>query len=292
MRVITLEEHFVSQRFLDTADVDLGGRHALDLSGSEVTDLGALRLKHMDEAGIDVQVLSHVVPTFTPLPRELDTDIARAANQQAHAAVTMHPDRFQAFAALPMTDPQAAVRELDHAVGDLGFRGALINGRAGGVFLDHSTLYPVLERAAQLHVPLYLHPGLPTAALRAEHYAGFGPSVSYALGTAAWGWHAETGLHALRLIAAGVFDRLPDLHIILGHTRPGLPRRDRDQPRRQGETRPRQRRAPARPHGPRLTPPHGPTPAAPGPDRRCHTSMAALPPSNSGPSPPRRSASA
>ncbi|MEU1628427.1 amidohydrolase family protein [Streptomyces sp. NPDC020096] len=217
MRIITLEEHFISQRFLDTAGIDLGGQRGLDLSGTEVTDLGTLRLKHMDDTGIDVQALSHVIPMFAPLPTELDIDIARAANEQAHAAVQAHPDRFQAFAALPMTAPDAAVRELDHAINNLGFRGALINGRANGRFLDHPALYPVLERAAQLGVPLYLHPGLPTATLRAEHYDGFGPSVSYALGTAAWGWHAETGLHALRIIAAGIFDKLPNLHIILGH---------------------------------------------------------------------------
>jgi uncharacterized protein len=217
MRVITLEEHFVSQRLLETAGIDLDGQRRLDLSGAEVTDLGSLRLRHMDEAGIDLQVLSHVIPTFGPLPSSLDIDIARAANEQADAAVKAHPDRFAAFAALPMTDPDAAVRELDHAVGDLGFRGALINGRANGIFLDHPSMFPVLERAAQLRTPLYLHPGLPTATLRKEHYDGFGPSVSYALGTAAWGWHAEAGLHALRLIAAGIFDRLPDLRIILGH---------------------------------------------------------------------------
>lgn len=53
--------------------------------------------------------------------------------------------------------------------------------------------------------------------MREEHYDGLGPSVSSALATTAWGGHAETGLHALRLIAAGIFDQVPDLQIILGH---------------------------------------------------------------------------
>jgi predicted TIM-barrel fold metal-dependent hydrolase len=217
MRTITLEEHFVSKRFNETTEFNLGGPTGLELSGGELNDLGDLRLGHMDEAGIDLQVLSHVVPTVAPLAVDLQIEIACSANDQAAGAVATHPDRFAAFAALPMGDTDAAVRELDRAVSVLGLKGALINGRTDGRFLDDPSLFPVLERAAALGVPLYLHPGLPTETLRHEHYAGFSPPVSYALGTAAWGWHAETGLHVLRMIAARVFDRLPDLQIIIGH---------------------------------------------------------------------------
>lgn len=223
MRIIALEEHFVSQRFHEVAGTNMAGQRGVDMSGGAIEDLAGKRLRDMDDSGIDLQVLSHVIPSFDPIPPDADADIARAANDQAAAAVAAHPDRFAAFAALPMTDPDAAAGELHRAVMELGFRGALINGRADGRFLDHPSLFPVLEGAAQLGVPLYLHPGLPTAELRAEHYGGFGPSVSFALGTAAWGWHAESGLHALRLIAAGIFDRLPDLQIILGHMGEMLP---------------------------------------------------------------------
>jgi uncharacterized protein len=217
MRTITLEEHFVSQAFLQSAGYGVGGQDAVNLSASELTDLGELRLKHMNDSGIDVQVISHVAPTFNPIPTDRQIDIAGGANNQAAQAVAAHPDRFAAFAALPMSDTEASVRELDRAVRDLGFKGALINGRADGRFLDHPSLFPILERATALDVPVYLHPGMPTENLRREHYDGFGASVSYVLGTAAWGWHAETGLHVLRMIAARVFDRLPQLQIIIGH---------------------------------------------------------------------------
>ena len=217
MRTITLEEHFVSRRFIDLAGIDLGAERGLDLSSSEVTDLAALRLRHMDESGIDMQVISHVLPTVALIPPSQDQDIATAANDQTAAATAAHPGRFAAFAALPMSDPQAAVAELRRAVNELGFVGALINGRANGTFLDAPAYRPLLQTAVDLDVPLYLHPGPPTATLREEHYIGLGPSVSYALATTGWGWHAETGLHALRLIAAGIFDQLPNLQIILGH---------------------------------------------------------------------------
>jgi predicted TIM-barrel fold metal-dependent hydrolase len=223
MRIIALEEHFVSQAFLELAGANLGSQDAVDMSATEVTDLGERRLADMDAAGIGLQVLSHVVPTFNPIAVDHQIEIAGRANDQAAIAVGAHPDRFAAFAALPMADTAAAVRELDRAVGELGFKGALINGREGGRFLDDPTLYPLLERAAALSVPLYLHPGLPSNGIRHEYYAGLAPQVAYALAAPAWGWHAETGLHVLRMIAAGVFDRLPNLRMIIGHMGEMLP---------------------------------------------------------------------
>ena len=154
MRTITLEEHFVSRRFIDLAGIDLGGQQGLDLSGSEVTDLADVRLRHMDESGIDMQVISHVLPTFAPIPPSQDQEIATAANDQATAAVAAHPDRFAAFAALAMSDAEAAVAELRRAVTQLGFVGALINGRANGAFLDAPAHRPLLQTAVDLDVPL------------------------------------------------------------------------------------------------------------------------------------------
>jgi len=223
MRIITLEEHYVSQAFLDLAGVNLGSQQAVDMSAATVTDLSEQRLADMDAAGIDMQVLSHVLPTFDPISVERQVAIAKRANDQAAEAVAAHPDRFAAFAALPMGDTVAAVRELDRAASELGFRGALVNGREDGRFLDDPDLFPILERAAALNVPLYLHPGLPTESIRREYYAGLPPEVAYALAAPAWGWHAETGLHLLRLVATGTFDRLPDLQIIIGHMGEMLP---------------------------------------------------------------------
>ena len=154
MQTITLEEHFVSQRFIEFAGIDLGGQRGLDLSSSEVTDLAELRLRQMDESGIDMQVISHVLPTFAPIPPSQDQDIATAANDQAAAAIAAHPGRFAAFAALPISDPQAAVAELRRAVTKLGFVGALINGRANGTFLDAPAYRPLLQTAVDLDVPL------------------------------------------------------------------------------------------------------------------------------------------
>jgi predicted TIM-barrel fold metal-dependent hydrolase len=102
-------------------------------------------------------------------------------------------------------------------VRSLGFKGAMINGTTNGRFLDDPSFLPILERAVVLDVPIYVHPEVPPAAVREAYYSGFDPAVNFSLSTAGWGWHSEVGIHALRLILAGVFDRFPSLQIIIGH---------------------------------------------------------------------------
>ncbi len=215
MRTIALEEHFLAAEELRPPTLGAG-------MPAEVTeslhDLGATRLAAMDEAGIDVQVLSHNVlgaggaDWNSAWPR-----FATAANDQLAEAVGAHPDRFAGFATLPMSSPELAAAELDRTVTSFGFKGAMINGVTDGRFLDDPVFLPVLRKAADLGVPIYLHPGLPPEPVRAAYYTGFDERTNFALSTAAWGWHSEVGLHSLRLIMSGIFDQLPSLQIIIGH---------------------------------------------------------------------------
>jgi predicted TIM-barrel fold metal-dependent hydrolase len=104
-----------------------------------------------------------------------------------------------------------------------GFKGALINGHVRGRFLDERHFWPIFERAQHLGVPIYLHPTEPPPAIATAYYAGLPERIAYVLATNAWGWHVDTGLHALRLIAAGVLDEYPGLQIIIGHMGEALP---------------------------------------------------------------------
>ncbi|WP_327582358.1 amidohydrolase family protein [Nonomuraea sp. NBC_00507] len=171
----------------------------------------------MDAAGIDLQVLSHTVPGPGILDATRAVPAARAANDALAEAVAAYPHRFAGFAALPTPDPRAAARELERAVSELGMRGALLNGLTHGQFLDHPCYAPLLECAAALGVPLYLHPSRPPEAVTRAYYDGLSPLMADHLATAAWGWHSETALHLLRIIVSGVFDRFPDLQVIVGH---------------------------------------------------------------------------
>jgi predicted TIM-barrel fold metal-dependent hydrolase len=216
MRTIALEEHFWSP---ELADPPGSGRRVMygEQIAGQLGDLGKARIAEMDAAGIDMQVISHVAPGAQGLPDGLE--VARRANDQLAEAVAAHPDRFAGFATLPTGDPLAAARELERAVGDLGFVGALVNSTLGsnGAFLDDPRFEPLLAEFERLDVPMYLHPAPPPASLRDILYGGLPPVIAARLATGAWGWHAEAGLHALRLVAAGVFDRHPGLRLILGH---------------------------------------------------------------------------
>ncbi len=190
---------------------------------AKLSSLGADRLADMDAGGIDMQILSHTAPGVETLEGDAAVSLAQSTNDLAATAVSMHPTRFGAFATLPMTDPPAAARELERTVTQLGFKGALINGTTQGRFLDDPDFYPILQRAEELNVPLYLHPAPPPAGVSSIYFAGLDPALAAMLSTAGWGWHAELGLHVLRLITTGVFDRLPHLQVIIGHMGEMLP---------------------------------------------------------------------
>ncbi len=132
-------------------------------------------------------------------------------------AVRAHPTRFDAFAALPWQDPQAAVDELARAAGELGHVGALLIGRPGDTFLDDPRYLPVLVKLGELGMPLYLHPGLPVPQVRAPCYGGLDPEITVRLSMFGWGWHHEAGIHVVRMMLAGVFEKVPTLQVISGH---------------------------------------------------------------------------
>ncbi|GCF09122.1 hypothetical protein KDI_26860 [Dictyobacter arantiisoli] len=220
MRVIAIEEHYRNAAIKNATDKQNAHLHNPDLLANlwaNLDDLELLRLNAMDEAGIDMQVLSHTTPATEILAAEEAVPLAKDANDQLAAAIAAHPDRFAGFATLPTPNPVAAAAELERTVRTLGFKGAMINGHTNGRFLDDPFFLPILESAAALDVPLYLHPTLPIDAVKKAYYSGFDEAVNYSLSAAGWGWHAETALHALRLILSGIFDRLPHLQIIIGH---------------------------------------------------------------------------
>src|SRR5579863_4359369 len=193
--------------------------------GDQLRDLGRLRLADMDANGIDLQVISHVAPAAQGHAGAEGLARAREANDQLAAAVRAHPARFAGFATLPTADPRAAADELERATRELGFVGAMVNSTLGsnGAFLDDPRYEPLLDRFERLDVPLYLHPAPPSAALREVLYSGLPPRVAARLATGVWGWHAEAGLHVLRMIATGIFDRHPELRMIVGHCGEMLP---------------------------------------------------------------------
>ncbi|MGX6601287.1 amidohydrolase family protein [Micromonosporaceae bacterium Da 78-11] len=219
MRTIGLEEHFVTPELAayGASAAAIAQPHAWKEASRRLLDLTGERLAGMDQAGLDMQVLSLNSPG---IQAETETAAAIAAaaavNDLLATTIAEHPTRFAGFAALPLQDPQAAAKELDRAVTQLGLRGALVNAHTQGRYLDDPSMRVVWETASRLDVPLYLHPanGVDVPHVMSGHPELIGPM---------WSWGNDTASHVLRLIFGGVFDDFPDAKLLLGHMGEGLP---------------------------------------------------------------------
>lgn len=238
MKKITLEEHFLSPEYAQhVRDLQGAGagiptefedlltdpvmRKGIEAVEARLLDVGEGRLAAMDACGIEVQVLSLSAPTFPAIQGENDAKLAvalaRQANDSLAEQIRRHPDRFAGFAALPLQDPVAAGEELERAVTQLGFVGALINGHTNGAYLDEHPYWRIWERAERLGVPIYLHPA-DSPADQMKIYQGY-PGLR----SATWNWTVETATHALRIICSGLFDAFPRAIMLLGHMGEALP---------------------------------------------------------------------
>ena len=220
---IALEEHFaIPETLMDSAGF-VPESYWPELK-ARLLDIQDKRLHQMDEQGVEMMILSLNAPAVQAIPdARKANEIAIRANDYLAEQVAKRPDRFQAFAALPMQDPELAIAELDRAVNTLGFKGALVNGfsQVGdtrtAVYYDLDSYWPFWAKVEQLDVPFYLHPRNPLAQ-DSKIYEGH----EWLLGPT-WTFGQETAVHALRLMGSGLFDQYPGLRIILGHMGEGLP---------------------------------------------------------------------
>jgi predicted TIM-barrel fold metal-dependent hydrolase len=221
MSLIALEEHFAWDPASAGNVVATWLRTNNQVAYQRLYDRGPLRLEQMDAAGIDFQILSLFDPGVqeeTDVARAID--LARGANDNLAETVRGNPHRFGGFATLATQDPDAAAAELERAVTQLGLVGALINGHTQGRYLDDPAYEGLFGRAEAMGAPIYLHPTTPHPAVME---AWFAPYVADGLHLASWGFAAEAGTHALRLIYSGLFDKFPKLQMIIGHLGEMLP---------------------------------------------------------------------
>lgn len=211
--VIAIEEHYWDPELAAHFKGPDAGKG--DKIQARLEDLSKERIADMDEAGVDLQVLSHGGPAAQKLPADVAVPLIKRVNDRLAATVAANPKRFAAFASLPTASPEASADELSRTV-ELGFKGALINGLSQGEFLDHQKYWPIFARAEQLDVPIYLHPALPDDDVRRIYYGDYEKDFP-AFSRPAWGYTVENGTQAIRLVLSGIFERHPNLKIILGH---------------------------------------------------------------------------
>jgi predicted TIM-barrel fold metal-dependent hydrolase len=170
-------------------------------------DLGDLRIGHMDEYGIDRQLLVLTAPGVQVVRPGDGSALAREANDIAAEACRKHPDRFSALAAFDPRDVAGSVKELERAAG-LGLNGAVLNSHFQGHYIDEADYWPILEALEALDLALYIHP---TAPFNAPHYETRG--FFGALG----GFPHDVWLHTMAVVFSGAFDRFPKLRLVIGH---------------------------------------------------------------------------
>lgn len=180
-----------------------------------VCDTEDLRIREMDAAGIDHQILSLTSPGTNPLPPRDAQWLSQLANDRLAETVTNNPERYSGIASVPLTAPDAGASELERAV-TLGLKGVVVNSHVRNEYTDAPHYMPLYEAAAALDVPVYLHPNAPsTGLLKPFHDRGLDGSM--------YGFGVETGLHLMRLVVSGVFEKYPDLRMVVGHLGEALP---------------------------------------------------------------------
>ena len=238
LKLITIEEHFADPQL---AEADARWRPKTELTEEQrevmaffssrmnlteqLGDLAEQRIPHMDSQKIGMQILSYTSLIGNYVPADEAVKIARQANDLLAERIKQHPDRFRAMATLPIADPEAAAKELERCVKELGFVGVLLYGQYKGHWLDEPQFLPIFEKAAELDVPVYLHPALINSQVQQLMYMSpaYSAVTGAELSSAAIGWHYDVGIQAVRLILSGLFDRLPTLKVISGHWGEGIP---------------------------------------------------------------------
>jgi len=226
--VIDVHNHYYPDEYIEALDERAGhisvgtdeeGRDVLLSGGSRIvtltppmTDLET-RLKHMDEAGVDHQLISLSAPNVNFLPDEQSVELARICND-AYAVINDDYDEFTMLGSLPLTDPDAALEEARRAVTDLGLKGFIVGSNIDGTVLNDDAFEPFYELLDDLGVPMFVHPMTPAGVEVMQEYR-LAPLV---------GFENEITMAITRLVFDGVLERHDvDIHVShLGGTVPYL----------------------------------------------------------------------
>ncbi|MFC1946150.1 amidohydrolase family protein [Chloroflexota bacterium] len=237
MKIIDLEHHFFTPKYLEyLRQRKQPPREVIDEDGpnlwyddthssprsfdldERMADMGERRLKDMDDNGVDMAVLSLSPPGVQNIDPADGSAWARSINDELSQVVRQHPDRFIGLACIAPQNPEEAADEIERSVNEGGLKGVAIYSHSRNEYLDDKKYWPIFEKAAKLDVPVCMHPELPSS-LILPGYADYG----FVLAGPILGFAADVALHTVRLILSGLFDRYPELQMVLGHLGEGLP---------------------------------------------------------------------
>lgn len=229
MKIITVEEHFMSKKVNDRFKELNPPKDAVEenqvkfvdmfIGQGTITDIADRRIAFMDKNGVSAQIIGYGNNSPMHIKKEDGAvELCRKANDELYHATKKYPGRFYGYATLSVDDVSAAVRELERCVKELGFVGVMFNGPFEGHFLDDERFFPIFEKASELDVPVYLHPTEVAPEIRKYYYEGsWNGRTANTFAGFGIGWHYDTAMHLMRFILSGIFDKLPSLKMIVGH---------------------------------------------------------------------------
>lgn len=232
MKIITIEEHYASKKLIQEtekyANEELTKRKLnTELSqyyykfSKELTGLYDIeeRLKFMEDNKIDMQILSYSNSLNTNIPKDKQVEIYKKANNELYEVTKKYPDKFLAFAILPLSDIDESIKELNRCINDLGFKGVMLDSNFNGMFYDDEYFLPVFKELEKLDVPIYLHPSFVDKRVVDFYYKSnsWDDLTTVLLSSAGFGWHLDIGMQFIRMIVSGLFDKCPILKVIVGH---------------------------------------------------------------------------
>ena len=223
MKLINVEEHYMSKNVSEKMKKIFSEQEGnVSLAVEDATpgaaDLAEIRIPYMDDRKIDVQVISHAGALPATMEKKYAVPLCKELNDEMYEEMKKNPGRFYAFAHLPLSSPEDAAIELERCVKELGFVGTMLSSHYKDLPYDDEFYFPIFEKAQELDVPVYLHPGMVREDVVNAYYKGdWNPRTTYLLSGFGIGWHYDVGMQAVRMMTSGLFDRLPKLKIILGH---------------------------------------------------------------------------
>lgn len=233
MKLISLEEHWCPRELYEAPAIPgyqsiqavkrMRSPQEFQKITAAISDLDPDRIALMDQNNVDMQIVSLCAANMELLDQPLAQHYARLANDLLLTRIQKYPERFRGWAALPTVNPITAAEELKRCMETGYFVGAMINGHINGHYLDEPQFEPLLTMAEKLDAPIYIHPAVPPQKVLDAYYQVADPYAKNVLISGGWGWHIETGTHLLRMVVTGVFDRHPQLKIIVGHLGEGIP---------------------------------------------------------------------
>lgn len=229
MKIITVEEHFMSKEVNDEYNKFIKSTTELEktnfnfvnnfVNKGEITNLSDERIAFMDENGVDIQIVGYGNNSPMRLTKEQRAvELCKKANDELYNATVKYKGRIYGYATIPVCDAEEAVKELDRCVKELNFKGLMVNGGFEKYFLDDERFYPIFEKCSELDIPIYLHPAELSGEILDRYYLGsWNLQAANVFAGFGIGWHYDTAMHLMRIILSGMFDKLPNLKIIVGH---------------------------------------------------------------------------